>query len=102
MPNVLVHPPADGLHNTGTANGRSYTAVPGTRIQVPDFDAAVLCANGWLAASGGSTGTSTPIGATAARPANPVKNQRFQDSTLGYEVMFDGKVWRNPQTRAAV
>jgi hypothetical protein len=31
-----------------------------------------------------------------------VKNQRFQDTTLGYEILFDGKVWRNPQTGATV
>jgi hypothetical protein len=102
MPNVIVHPPADGLHNTGTANGRKYTAAPGAPIAVPDFDAAVLCTNGWIAASGSSSGVSVVAGPTAQRPVNPPVNTRFQDTTVGYEVMFDGKTWRHPQTGASV
>lgn len=52
-------------------------------------------ANGWVTAATGG------VGATAARPATPAKNQQFHDTTLGYNIVFDGKVWRNPTSGAA-
>lgn len=89
-------PPADGNHPSITVNGRSYTCQLGATIDVPDQDAAVMTANGWTTASIGGAG------ATTARPASPVKGAEFHDATLGYTVKFDGKVWRNPTSGAAV
>jgi hypothetical protein len=44
---VLMFPPANGANTTITFDGRTYSSTPGSAIQVPDFDAAVLAANGW-------------------------------------------------------
>lgn len=95
MATVRVLPPATG-NATHSVCGRSYVGVVGTPQDVPDFDAPVLLANGWqLAEPHGS-------GATAARPANPTKNMRFVDTTLGISILWDGKNWRNPCTGAIV
>lgn len=99
MPNVIVHPPADGLHNTGYANGRSYTATPGNPISVPDFDAQVLCTNGWLRSV---SSFAVAQGPTSGRPIAPAAGARYSDTTVGREVMWDGATWRDPITGAAV
>ena len=93
---MRVMPPADGLHPTITVNGRSYTCALGATIDVPDQDGIMMTHNGWVVSSAGGVGAST------ARPANPVKGQSFHDSTLGYNIVYDGKVWRNPTSGAAV
>lgn len=97
MPNVLVHVPV-GARTTIAANGRSYSATPGNPISVPDFDAQVLVANGWLL--GGAT-LDQAVGPTSARPANPRKGQRYHDTTVGAELLWDGGVWRHTQTGAS-
>lgn len=89
-------PPADGAHGTIQVNGRSYTCAIGSTIDVPDQDANVMRANGWVSATTGGVGT------TSQRPANPAKGQMFHDSTLGINIIFDGKVWRNPTSGASV
>lgn len=89
-------PPADGLHPTIAVNGRTYTCALGSTIDVPDADAIVMRSNGWImAASGG-------VGPTASRPATPAVAQEFHDTTLAYNVKWDGRTWRNPNTGAAV
>jgi hypothetical protein len=92
-------PPADKTFgpNPCVANGRSYTCAVGSVILVQDFDAQVLAANGWIQATQGGTGT------TAQRP-NPTTCQgvSYLDTTLGYTIVSDGKVWRNKITGAAV
>jgi hypothetical protein len=47
MTTFYVTPPDGGLLNVGVANGRRYVSTPGVPIPVPDFDALILCANGW-------------------------------------------------------
>lgn len=96
MANVRVSPPADGKHGTITVNGRTYTAAVGTSLDVPDFDGALLEANGWLRLSIGAVGT------TAQRPAKPAKNDRFLDTTIGASVVFDGIAWRHHLDNSAV
>lgn len=98
MANVLVHAPAGAL-TTLTVSGRKYSTTPGNPIPVPDFDAVVLVANGWLYASANS-GVAT--GPTSGRPAKPTLNLRYQDTTVGYEVMWDGAAWRHTQSGASV
>lgn len=49
MTTVNMIPPSDGQHNSISVNGRTYSSTPGISIPVPDFDAAVLQANGWAA-----------------------------------------------------
>lgn len=92
-----VLPPADGLHNTISIFGRTYTCAADGFLDVPDDDAAVMTANGWQHAGHGGS-----VGATAARPAW-TKNERgrtFLDTTLGYLIIWDGQNWRNPTTGA--
>jgi hypothetical protein len=97
MPNVLVHAPAVGPQ-TLTVNGRKYSTTPGNPIPVPDFDAQILCANGWVLASS-NLGVAT--GPTSGRPVKPPVNTRYQDTTVGYEIMWDGAAWRHTQTGAS-
>lgn len=47
--NVSIAPPSNGLFNSITVNGRTYSSTPGVAISVPDFDAALMYANGWYA-----------------------------------------------------
>lgn len=91
-------PPADGLHPTIMINQRSYTCALGSTIDVPDQDAYVMIANGWTAASSGG------VGVTSARPSAVVvgRGASFHDATLGIAIRSDGRVWRNPDTGAAV
>lgn len=93
MPNVRMHPPGAG--GSLTIAGRLYTTPLGTPLDVPDFDALVLEANGWIK-------TADAVGATAARPSAPVKGQKFSDTTTAAVIFWDGKVWRNVQTGATV
>lgn len=88
-------PPASGP-TTIIVNGRTYSCAVGSTIDVPDFDGAIMAANGWVLASVGGAGT------TANRPASPLKGAEFHDTTLGYTIKYDGKTWRNPSTGAAV
>jgi hypothetical protein len=88
-------PPANGA--TTTVSGRVYTAAAGVILaNIPDFDKPTLEAAGWTATANGGSG------ATAARPASPQKGATFNDTTLGYVVVFDGKAWRHPQTGASI
>jgi len=87
-------PPPGGA--TTRVSGRAYTAASGTAITVQDSDVTALEANGWIDVATGGANT------TANRPINPPKNTMFHDQTLGYNVIWDGRTWRNPATGAAV
>lgn len=81
-----------------TVFGRTYTAAAGTTQDVPDQDAAVMSANGWLDITGGGQ-----TGATSARPTTGlVAGLKYLDTTLGYVVIYDGATWRNPSSGASV
>lgn len=99
MPNVRLMPP-NGVATTTAVNGRTYTCAANAVIDVPDFDAYVLQANGWVSQVAGAVAAT--VGATAVRPTNPAKNQTFHDTTLNVTIVFDGRVWRNPITGASV
>ncbi len=81
---------------TLTVNGRTYTTSVGGTADVPDQDAALLQANGWL--SLGSVGT------TAQRPTTGLaKQQHYIDTTLNAVIVWDGvSAWRNAVTGAVV
>jgi chaperone required for assembly of F1-ATPase len=97
MANVIVHAPSSGNMSI-TVNGRTYKGTPGTPLTVPDFDAQVMCANGW---SLGSANIGVATGPTSGRPVNPPVNTHYQDTTVGYEILWDGKTWRHTQTGAS-
>ncbi len=44
---VAMWPPANGADNAISVDGRTYSSVPGTSINVLNFDVPVLQANGW-------------------------------------------------------
>ena len=87
-------PPPGGA--TTRVNGRSFTCAAGATIDVADFDADLLEVNGWTKAAAGGAG------ASAARPANPPRKTVFHDTTLGRNIVWDGKSWRDPDSGAAV
>jgi hypothetical protein len=99
MPSIYMHPDGAGVQTT-IVSGRKYTATPGTPILVPDFDANVLAANGWLVV--GNVGGAVGAGITSARPVNPKKGDSYMDTTLNALVMWDNKNWRNHATGAIV
>lgn len=94
MATIRLLPPANGA--TTVVNGRTYTAAAGATLDVPDFDAIVLEANGWLPT------TMDGAGATASRPSVARRGHRFLDTTVGKEIIYDGKVWRDQATGTAV
>lgn len=73
--------------------GRTYTCAVGSVITVPDADALMLMANGWCRSAQGT-------GATAARPSNPNVGFEFYDTTVGGNVIWNGKNWINHATGA--
>ncbi len=98
--NIRMLPPVAVGQQMRIANGRTYTGVPGVELDVPDFDAGILQANGWTWVA--------PSGPTSARPTKALGlyqatvGMEFFDATLGYLIKFDGSTWRNPATGAAV
>lgn len=80
--------------------GRTYVGTPGIVQDVPDHDAQVMGANGWLVLG--------LVGSTAQRPINaqivpphPFPGQEYLDTTVGAVLVHDGAVWRNKLTGAA-
>jgi hypothetical protein len=84
MATVRLIPP-NGAATTSKVNGRSYTCAAGATIDVPDFDALSLTAQGWLT-------TGTAVGATSARPtANVGVGAQFLDTTIGAMIVCCGR-----------
>ena len=88
-----VYAPIGG-HQT-QINGITYQVAEGASIDVPDDIANILVANGYTQAAGS-------VSTTIARPAKPTKGATLHDTTLGINILFDGKNWRNPATGAIV
>jgi hypothetical protein len=69
-------------------------------LDIPDFDASMLEANGWIDCG--------PSGTTAQRPTgrlglyNAGAGSKFFDTTLGLTIASDGISWRDPNTGNAV
>jgi hypothetical protein len=101
MANVAVFPSANAP-TTITVNGRTYTcAIGATPIVVPDWDAFVLTANGWLRAAGDGAGTTAQRPAAAPGGASPPRvGFEYYDSTVGANVIWNGKNWINHATGA--
>lgn len=77
-------PPSGGPKRT--VNGRSYDPAGGAQ-DVPDYDSAMLQANGWS-----MVGISA---ATAGRPSNPSVGTRMWDTTVSHTITWDGKNWKD-------
>ena len=98
-PTVVAGQPVTSQTNMAV-NGRTYAGAPGSVADIPDMDAQVLAANGWVkvAASGATAARPT---ATSA-PVSAAPGVQFWDTTLSKLVVFDGKNWRDPATGNAV
>jgi hypothetical protein len=98
--NIRLLPPVEVAEQTRVVNGRSYTAAPGSTLDVLDSDAQVLMANNWVFVA--------PSGPTSARPTGTLglysaaAAQTFFDTTLGKLIVSDGQTWRDPSTGNAV
>jgi len=101
-----------------TVRGRVYTNTWDSVVDVPDFDAAVLGANGWLWVCLVGTTAQRPV-STSQFPNQIYRAMYYYDTTLSKMIIFDesvtfdafGKfqsvewnvgVWRDPVTGAAV
>lgn len=101
--NARMFPPGSGQQPNIAVNSRAYSAALGGYVDVPDFDAKVMQANGWTRA-----GTTAFVGPTSNRPVSeaggqPITpGQLYFDTTLTAPVFWDalGKVWRNVFTGA--
>lgn len=96
MPNIRMTP-GNAKQTSIVVNGRPYTCAYGSTIDVADFDAHIMDANGWS-----DLGI---VGPTSARPVfmvNQGEDSVYIDTTLGYMIVYDGVVWRNPVTGAIV
>ena len=94
MPTVQVLPPANGPL-TIEVFGRKFTTTAGTPISVNDNEANILAANGWIICALGGHGP------TSGRPTNPKKNDRYTDTTVGSDLVWDGAAWRHVTTGAS-
>lgn len=104
MTNYRVLPPVSASRQMIRLNGRNYSAAPGQAIDVPDFDAPALAANGWMivAPSAATTGRLGHAAAGTIAPTADTPGQLFFDTTLGKLIVSDGTNWRDPATGAVV
>jgi hypothetical protein len=98
--NLRMLGPVNPAMQTRIVNGRTYTAAAGAEIDVPDFDGAVLAANGWVAVAPSGPSSARPTGSLPPYPA--YEGAEFFDTSLGYLIKFAGGAWRNPATGASV
>ena len=87
---ITFMPPGTGKGDPVTVNGRTYKATLGSVISVPEFDAAMLDAAGWIRCAAHGSGT------TSQRPtAGLFPGMTYLDTTVGGNVIWDGVVWRS-------
>ena len=103
MPTFRMMPPVSTPLQSRTANGRTYSAVPGVAIDIVDCDAEVLSANGWtkIALSGATSARPSP-NPNATPPYLAASGFKYLDTTLNKVIVFDGQNWRDPITGNAV
>jgi hypothetical protein len=90
-------PPPVLSQQTVVVNGRTYTGQPGAAIDVVDFDAAVLGANGWAkVALSGPTSARPSLNQNAGPPYAASRGLHFYDTSISALIVFDGATWRNP------
>ncbi len=86
MSNMRMTPPDNNTLEPIAVNGRTYKCNVGSTIDVPDFDAGVLEANGWV----NTGGPGATVGTTAQRPVRPAKGTKHVDTTVGAVVVYLG------------
>jgi hypothetical protein len=98
--NIRLLPPVSVSKQTLVVNGRSYTAVPGSVVDVLDADAEQLQANGWIPVAPSGPTSARPVGTLG--PYSAAAGQSFFDTTIGKLIISDGQAWRDPATGGAV
>ena len=93
-------PPVAAAQQTRVVNGRFYSSTPGNVVDVPDFDASMLEANGWIFVALSGTTAQRPTGTLAPYPATA--GLAFYDTTIGKLIKFDGATWRDPANGSSV
>jgi hypothetical protein len=98
--NIRLLPPTAAAYQTIAVKGPTYSAIPGTTIDVYDADAQALEANGWIHVAPSGPTSSRPTGTLG--PYSAAAGQSHFDTTLGKLIISDGQVWRDPATGSAV
>ncbi len=95
MATIRFVPPTSGAASIKVSGGRSYSAATGGTVDVPDFDAPALEANGWISVA-------KSVGTTAQRPIllAIARGYFYHDTTLGVNIVWDGITWRSCDTGA--
>jgi hypothetical protein len=102
MPTFRMLTPINVGQQTITANGRVYSGAPGTAQDVPDMDAGILAANGWVKVSISGPTTARPsTNPNVSAPYTAARGLHFYDTTLNALVIFDGATWRTPAGASA-
>lgn len=90
-------PPGPANPATIQIQDRVYTCALGSFLDVNEADSQVMLANGWISAA-----TIGGEGPTSARPPNPATGTQFFDTSLSLAIAFDGALWVNLDSGAAV
>jgi len=103
MQSIRVFPPTDG-RSPITVGGRSFSPSAAAYFDVEYPIADALAANGWTKfAQCGATVERPPVrGPSSGNPIVASPGAPFVDTTLSAVIMFDGSVWRDVLTGAAV
>jgi hypothetical protein len=106
LPNCRLLPPAVVAGQPVTSqqsmvvNGRAYSGAPGSVVDVPDMDGAILAANGWVRVAASGTTAQRPTSTSAPFRAAP--DARYFDTSINKLIVYDGVTWRDPATGSAV
>jgi hypothetical protein len=103
MATFRMLPPTGICQLNRIVNGRTYSSAPGAAIDIVDFDAGVLSANGWVkVALTGPTSARPSTNPNGTPPYLATAGLHYVDTTLDKVVVFDGATWRDPLTGSAV
>jgi hypothetical protein len=83
------------LMNPLSVNGRSYSASVGSHVDAPDFDAALLEANGWQRYAFVGTTSQRPTPQDPDFLGLSIRDLKYYDTSLSALLVFDGSAWHN-------
>jgi hypothetical protein len=98
--NIRLIPPVSVSEQTRVVNGRTYSAAPGSVVDVLDADAQELQANGWIAVAASGPTSARPTGTLGLY--NTLPGATYFDVTINKLIISDGQTLRDPATGGAV